>query len=85
MVDIGSIIFGNPKEAPPSPARFASLRPGMPPSDVLSAVGEPASREDNQWRYPDGARTLAIRFGPDGTLLRVVEILPGGIENVVVQ
>ncbi len=85
MVDIGSIIFGNPKEAPPSPARFASLRPGMPQSDVLSAVGEPASREDNQWRYPDGTRTLAIRFGPDGTLLRVVEILPGGIENVVVQ
>ena len=85
MVDIGSIVFGDPKDAPPSPARFASLRPGMAQSDVLAAVGEPTSRADNQWLYPDGARTLAVRFGPDGALAAVVEILPGGIENVVVQ
>mgnify|MGYP003603370545 CR=1 FL=1 len=85
MVDIGSIVFGDPKEVPPSPARFASLRPGMAHSGVLAAVGEPRSRETSQWLYTDGTRTLAVRFGPDGTLLRVVEILPGGIENIVIQ
>ena len=85
MVDIGSIVFGNPKEAPPSPASFSSLRPGMAQSGVLAAVGEPRSRETSQWLYTDGTRTLAVRFGPDGALLRVVEILPGGIENIVIQ
>ena len=37
------------------------------------------------WRYEIGPRVVRIDFGPTGELIRVVEILPGGVENVVVQ
>ena len=58
----------------------------MSPAEVEAAVGPPAQRPDGgPWRYEVGARVLLVHFDPAGTLLRVVETLPGGIENIVVQ
>ena len=57
----------------------------MTPDEVLAALGEPSSRQESLWIYAADARTLQARFGADGRLLRVVELLPGGIENIVVQ
>ena len=86
IVEIGSVSFGKPDNAPPDPSDFSSLRLGMSPDDVLAALGEPSSREDSAWLYVSGNRTVAVRFGgPGGALDRVAEILPGGIENVVIQ
>lgn len=87
-VDVGSIVFGSAAAAGTGrpPADVADLRAGMAPDDVVAALGEPLARDpDGTWRYEAGPRRLLVRFGPDGRLRQVVEILPGGIENVVVQ
>ena len=49
------------------------------------AIGPPAKRQKFVWRYEFAARLVAVHFDNQGRLLRVVEILPGGIENIVVQ
>lgn len=88
LVDIGAIVFGiaDGSGAVRPPADFTALRPGMSPAEVEAAVGPPAQRPDGgPWRYEVGARVLLVHFDPAGTLLRVVETLPGGIENIVVQ
>ena len=85
MVDIGTVTFGTQPITVPAAATAAALRPGMTPDEVLAALGEPSSRQESLWIYSADARTLQARFGADGRLLRVVELLPGGIENIVVQ
>ena len=86
LVDIGAIAFGKAGAPAPAAADFSGLRPGMTRKEVEEAVGRPTRRgEDGAWRYEVGARVLRVHFDPDGKLVRVVEILPGGIENVVVQ
>ncbi len=88
MTDIGSITFGSADAsgAVRAPADFSALRPGMTPDEILARVGEPAARpEDGTWRYETGARRLIVHFDAEGKLARVIELLPGGIENVVVQ
>ena len=58
----------------------------MSAAEVEAAVGPPALRPDGgPWRYEVGARVLLVHFDPAGTLVRVVESLPGGLENIVVQ
>lgn len=85
-VEIGAVSFGKPANSPPDPSDFSSLRLGLSPAEVLAALGEPSSREDSLWLYVSENRTVALRFGgPGGALDRVAEILPGGIENVVLQ
>lgn len=88
MVDIGSIIFGKADASGTvrPPADFEDLRAGMPQDEILAVLGEPAERApDGTWRYPDGARTVVLHFDAEGQLVRAVEILPGGVENIVVQ
>ena len=87
MVDIGSIVFGkaDASGAIHATGDFAALRPGMAKKEVEAAVGQPTERKKPIWRYELGPRTVAIHFSSRGKLVRVVEILPGGIENVVVQ
>ena len=85
MVDIGSIAFGTGAGEARTPADFAALRPGMSKKEVEAAVGKPAERTKSVWRYELGPRIVAIHFSSRGKLVRVVETLPGGIENIVVQ
>ena len=88
LVDIGAIVFGtaDASGAVRPPADFTALRPGMSAAEVEAAVGPPALRPDGgPWRYEVGARVLLVHFDPAGTLVRVVETLPGGLENIVVQ
>ena len=88
MVDIGTIVFGKADAAGVvhPPADFSVLRPGMSRKEVEAAVGKPARRSKGGiWRYEDGARVLLVHFGAGGQLVRVVEVLPGGSENIVVQ
>ncbi len=87
MVDIGSIVFGKADASGTIHAAgdFTALRPGMSKKEVEAAVGKPTAREKPIWRYQLGPRTVTIHFSSRGKLVRVVEILPGGIENVVVQ
>ncbi|NCA81966.1 MAG: DUF2135 domain-containing protein [Opitutae bacterium] len=87
MVDIGAITFGaaDASGAVRAPADFTALRPGMAKKEVEAAVGTPTRRQKPLWRYEIGPRTLSIHFDGKGKLVRVVEILPGGIENIVVQ
>lgn len=89
MVDIGSIAFGKVDDAGKvqAPQDFTALRPGMTTGEVVTAVG-PATKSDPSywiWRYIRGARTISVHFNTDGKLIRVVESLPGGVENIVVQ
>lgn len=88
MADIGTVTFGTPDDsgAVRAPADFSALRPGMAPDEVRALVGEPAAQpEDGPWSYELGARTIVVHFDAGGKLARVVEILPGGIEQIVVQ
>ena len=88
LVDIGSVVFGKAAAAGgvPGPADFAALRPGMAKKEVAAAVGQPTRRgKDRTWLYEAGPRVLRVHFDRGNKLIRVVEILPGGIENVVVQ
>ena len=87
MVDIGSIVFGKADASGASHAAgdFTALRPGMTKKEVEAAVGKPTARAKSIWRYELDPRTVTIHFSSRGKLVRVVEILPGGIENVVVQ
>jgi Ca-activated chloride channel family protein len=89
MVDIGSIAFGKVDDAGKvqAPQDFTALRPGMTTGEVVTAVG-PATKSDPSywiWRYIRGSRTISVHFNTDGKLIRVVESLPGGVENIVVQ
>jgi len=87
MVDIGAIVFGGGGAgAIPPPADFADLRPGMAKAEVEAAVGPPSQDGNGRaWRYEIGARVLLIHFDGEDKLARVVEILPGGVENILVQ
>jgi Ca-activated chloride channel homolog len=88
MVDIGSITFGTADASGNvrGPQDFSALRAGMTPAEVVAAVGEPGARGDNGvWSYVIGMRNLSVHFDAEGQLVRVVETLPGGIENIVVQ
>ena len=87
MVDIGAIVFGKADASGTRHAAgdFTALRPGMSKKEVEAAVGKPTVREKPFWRYELDPRTVTIHFSSRGKLVRVVEILPGGIENVVVQ
>lgn len=88
LVDIGSILFGaaDASGTVRPPADFSALRPGMTAAEVEAAVGPPVQRPDaGPWRYEAGARVLLVHFDPAGALVRVVETLPGGVENIVVQ
>ncbi len=87
MVDIGAIVFGGGDAgAIAPPADFADLRPGMAKAEVEAAVGPPNPGGDGRaWRYEIGARVLLIHFDGEDKLARVVEILPGGVENILVQ
>ena len=72
--------------APRAPADFTALRPGMSRREVENAVGEPTRPDpDGPWRYDAGPRAWLVHFNASGLLVRVVEILPGGMENLVVQ
>ncbi len=89
MVEVGSIAFG-PADASSGlahpPADFAALRPGMTRKEVEAAVGKPTHRsKGSAWRYEAGPRVWRIHFDKKGRLVRVVEVLPGGVENIVVQ
>ena len=88
LVDIGSVVFGKASAAGgvPGPADFAALRPGMAKKEVAATVGKPTRRDpDRTWLYEAGPRVVRIHFDRGNKLIRVVEMLPGGIENVVVQ
>ena len=86
LVDIGAITFGAAgATARTAPGDFARLQPGLSKKAVERAVGPPAKRQKFVWRYEFAARLVAVHFDNQGRLLRVVEILPGGIENIVVQ
>ena len=87
LVDIGQIAFGKGGAADktPEPADFTALRPGQSKKDVTAAIGKPARREKQVWTYELGPRTIQVHFNAQGKLARVVEILPGGIENILVQ
>ena len=87
-VDIGSVSFGtaDASGAPRAPADFTALRPGMSRQEVENTVGEPTRPDpDGPWRYEAGPRAWLVHFNASGMLVRVVEILPGGMENLVVQ
>ena len=86
LVDIGAITFGAAGAAArTAPGDFARLQPGLSKKAVERAVGPPAKRQKFVWRYEFAARLVAVHFNDQGRLLRVVEVLPGGIENIVVQ
>ena len=86
VVEVGTITFGNPEDAPALPGDFNSLRPGMTEQEVLESVGQPTQhQQDGAWLYGDDNMGWRIEFDADAKLRRVVEILPGGIENIVVQ
>lgn len=87
MVDIGKIAFGKGGAANKTlePADFSDLRPGMARKEVAKAVGMPPSHEKQLWTYELGPRTIQVHFDAKGKLARVVEILPGGVENILVQ
>ena len=88
MVDIGSIVFGKAAASGGvrDPADFAALRPGMAKKEVAAAVGKPTRRgQDRTWLYEAGPRVVRVHFDRENKLVRVVEILPGGIENIIVQ
>ncbi len=87
LVDIGQITFGpgGAAKTAPEPADFSVLRPGQSKKEIAAAVGQPARREKRLWTYELGARTIQVHFNAKGKLARVVEILPGGIENILVQ
>ena len=88
VVEIGTITFGNPQDAPPAlPADFNSLRPGMTEEEVRVRVGNPPppQQQDGSWRYGDDNQGWRIEFDANGKLRRVVEILARGVENIVMQ
>ncbi len=87
LVDIGSIVFGkaDASGAVHAPADFSALRPGMLKKEVEATVGKPTHRKKFVWTYSAASRVLAVHFNELGKLVRVVEILPGGTENIVVQ
>lgn len=86
VVEVGTITFGNPEDAPALPGDFNSLRPGMTEQEVRESVGQPTQhQQDGAWLYGDDNMGWRIEFDADAKLRRVVEILPGGIENIVVQ
>ena len=84
---VPAIVFGGGDAgAIAPPADFADLRPGMAKAEVEAAVGPPNPGGDGRaWRYEIGARVLLIHFDGEDKLARVVEILPGGVENILVQ
>lgn len=87
LVDIGQITFGKggAAEKTAQAADFAALRPGRSKKEVEAAIGKPNQREKRLWTYELGARTVQVHFDAKGKLVRVVEVLPGGIENILVQ
>jgi Ca-activated chloride channel homolog len=86
MVEVGTIAFGPAGAgATASAGDFAALRPGMSRTEVSAAVGTPNRRTKRSWHYDRESRTWTVHFSSRGKLVRVVESLPGGIENIVVQ
>lgn len=86
MVAVGEVTITT-RSAPggPSGGDWAQLRPGMTRKEVAALVGQPGRREKSVWFYEGESRTIRVEFTPAGRLVRVVEVLPGDLENILVQ
>ena len=91
MIDLGEVKIGAGGGASAVPAAGAGggtspvLRKGITAEEVKAILGDPASTEGDvvSWTRP-GGRRLVVAFS-DGKLVRAVEILPGGMETILVQ
>lgn len=84
-VDVGVITFGTLDPQARTAEDFSGLKPGMTGKAIVKAVGEPSGRNGSEWTYLCGKRTIRIVFNDKGALLRVEELLKGGVRNVLVQ
>jgi hypothetical protein len=84
MTEVGTVLFGGGGAGAPA-GDFTALRPGLTRAEVAAAVGPPGRRTKQAWHYERDSRTWTVHFSSRGKLVRVVERLPGGIENIVVQ
>ncbi|MBP5321785.1 MAG: DUF2135 domain-containing protein [Kiritimatiellae bacterium] len=84
-VDVGEITFGTLNPEARTAEDFSGLKPGMSEKEVQKAVGEPSGKNGTEWTYLCGKRTIRVIFTEKGKLLRVEELLKGGVHNVLVQ
>ncbi len=82
MLQIGKINIGATTSW--SPADLATLRLGTPETDILQRLGKPSSVDANAWLYTTGARHFKLLFD-NHKLLRILELLPGNAEMIILQ
>lgn len=64
---------------------FLTLQVGQSPSDVRRFVGPPQQKRARLWIYRDGNREYRVRFAEENVVEAVIEVLPGGVEAILVQ
>lgn len=85
MVEIGRVAIGDSKTVlAPDAGDFAEFTIGMLRADVEKRIGRPGRTEGDACFYTRGSRQWKLLFA-DGKLVRVIELLPGGAEMIVVQ
>jgi Ca-activated chloride channel family protein len=80
-VEIGTIKFGRGEVA----SEAGNLKLNMSRDQVIKVLGKPTDLKANPLQYADGAKTLKILFDDSNKLIRITEVLPGGVETIILQ
>ena len=80
-IEIGKIQFGRGEVS----SEASNLKIGMSRDQVVEVLGKPADPKSNPLIYTVGAKTMQIHFDDSNKLIRITEILPGGVETIVLQ
>jgi Ca-activated chloride channel homolog len=80
-IEIGKIQFGRGEVS----SEASNLKIGMSRDQVIEVLGKPADPKSNPLIYTVGAKTMQVHFDDSNKLIRITEILPGGIETIVLQ
>lgn len=80
-IEIGKIQFGRGEVS----SEASNLKIGMSRDQVIEVLGKPADAKSNPLIYTAGAKTMQVHFDDSNKLIRITEILPGGVETIVLQ
>lgn len=80
-IEIGKIQFGRGEVS----SEASNLKIGMSRDQVIEVLGKPADPKSNPLIYTVGAKTMQVHFDDSNKLIRITEILPGGVETIVLQ
>jgi Ca-activated chloride channel family protein len=80
-IEIGKIQFGRGEVS----SEASNLKIGMSRDQVIEVLGKAADPKANPLIYTVEAKTIQVHFDNSNKLIRIIEILPGGSETIVLQ